>query len=113
MQLGPAVEALFALAHENRLAAFRLLIAAGEEGVGAGEIARKLDVLPNTLSSHLAILNHAGLIRSRREGRSIIYSADYDGMRGLLTFLMSECCGGRPEICGMLDDAAQGCGEAA
>jgi DNA-binding transcriptional ArsR family regulator len=102
-----AVSALSALAHEHRLAAFRLLVRAGEGGVPAGDIARELGVLPNTLSSHLAILGHAGLIRSRREGRSILYSADYDGMRGLLDFLVTDCCGGRPEICAPLADAAR------
>lgn len=102
-----AVSALSALAHEHRLAAFRLLVRAGEGGVPAGDIARELGVLPNTLSSHLTILGHAGLIRSRREGRSILYSADYDGMRGLLDFLVADCCGGRPEICAPLADAAR------
>ncbi|RYE00424.1 MAG: transcriptional regulator, partial [Sphingomonadales bacterium] len=61
---------------------------------------------PNTLSTHLTILGHAGLVRSRREGRSIIYSADYEGMRALLGFLVADCCGGRPEICGPLVDLA-------
>ena len=99
MQLPTAVEALSALAHGSRLAVFRLLVRAGDEGVPAGEIAREIGALPNTLSSHLTILGHAGLIRSRRDGRLVIYSADYDRMRNLLGFLVEDCCGGRPEIC--------------
>jgi DNA-binding transcriptional ArsR family regulator len=99
MQLPTAVEALSALAHGSRLAVFRLLVRAGDEGLPAGEIAREIGALPNTLSSHLTILSHAGLIRSRRDGRLVIYSADYDRMRDLLGFLVDDCCGGRPEIC--------------
>jgi DNA-binding transcriptional ArsR family regulator len=102
LQLPVAVEALSALAHASRLAAFRLLVRAGPEGVAAGEIAREIGALPNTLSTHLTILGHAGLVRSRREGRSIVYSADYERMGELLGFLVDDCCGGRPEICGTL-----------
>lgn len=104
MQLPTAVEALSALAHGSRLAVFRLLVRAGAEGMPAGEIAREIGALPNTLSSHLTILDHAGLVQSRREGRSIIYSADYGRMRDLLGFLVADCCGGRPEICGSLNE---------
>lgn len=102
MQLPVAVEALSALAHASRLAVFRLLVRAGEDGMAAGDIAREIGALPNTLSTHLTILGHAGLIRSRRDGRSIIYSADYARMRDLLGFLVADCCAGRPEICGDL-----------
>jgi DNA-binding transcriptional ArsR family regulator len=112
MQLPQAVEALSALAHASRLAVFRLLVRAGPEGVGAGAIAREIGALPNTLSAHLTILGHAGLIRSRREGRAIIYVADYDRMRDVLGFLVADCCGGHPEICGALatvPDAADCC----
>jgi len=108
MQIPTAVEALSALAHASRLAVFRLLVRAGPEGLRAGEIAREVGALPNTLSSHLTILAHAGLIRSRRDGRAIVYSADYDGMRALLGFLMDDCCGGRPEICAPLSELAVG-----
>lgn len=94
-----AVTTLSALAHEGRLAVFRLLVQAGPSGLAAGEIARRLEVLPNTLSAGLSALSHAGLVTARREGRSIIYAADYEGMRGLLAFLMEDCCGGSPEIC--------------
>ena len=109
MQLPTAVVALSALAHGHRLAVFRLLVRAGADGVPAGEIARDVGVLPNTLSSHLTILGHAGLILSRRDGRSLIYSADYEGMRDLLGFLVADCCAGRPEICAPLLDTLSCC----
>ena len=72
----------------------------------AGEIAREVGALPNTLSSNLNILVRAGLARARRESRSILYSADYDGMRSLLGFLMKDCCGGRAEICAPITELA-------
>jgi DNA-binding transcriptional ArsR family regulator len=106
MQLPGAVEGLSALAHASRLAVFRLLVRAGPDGLPAGEIAREVGALPNTLSTHLTILGHAGLIGSRREGRSVIYSADYEGMRALLGFLVEDCCAGRPEICAPLASIA-------
>lgn len=97
-----AVAALSALAQGHRLAVFRLLARAGAAGLPAGEIARDVGLLPNSLSTHLAILGHAGLIVSRRDGRQIIYSADFGRMRDLLAFLVDDCCEGRPEICGLL-----------
>ena len=102
MEMTDAVAALSALALEVRLAAFRTLVQAGHEGVAAGEIARRLDVPPNTLSSHLNILSHARLIRGRRDGRSIIYTARYEVMTELLEYLMQNCCAGNLEICGPL-----------
>ncbi|MDX5330379.1 MAG: transcriptional regulator, partial [Caulobacteraceae bacterium] len=72
-------------------------------------LARSLGVAPNTLSAQLTILTNAGLARSRRDGRSIIYAADYDGMGDLLLFLMQDCCQGRPEICAPVTAAAQAC----
>lgn len=102
MESPDAVAALAALAHEGRLAVFRLLVQAGSEGVAAGEIARRVGSAPNTLSANLNVLAHAGLVRSRREGRSIIYTADYARMRDLLAYLMEDCCGGEPEICAPL-----------
>ena len=111
IDLAQAVGALSALAHETRLAVFRLLVRTGEAGTSAGEIAREIGVLPNTLSTHLAILAQAGLIHSRRDGRSIVYSVDYDGMQALLQFLIADCCDGRPEICGSLSQVAQIRGE--
>ena len=105
MDLTAAVEAMNALGQETRMRAFRLLVEAGEEGVPAGEIARRLDVPHNTMSTHLALLARAGLIRARRESRSIIYMADLAGTRALLAFLVQDCCRGRPEACGPLLDA--------
>ena len=94
-----AVTGLAALAHEGRLAVFRLLVKAGPDGVAAGDIARTLDTAPNTMSAQLLVLSNAGLIHARREGRSIIYAADFEKMSALLQFLTKDCCGGRPEIC--------------
>jgi DNA-binding transcriptional ArsR family regulator len=104
-----AIESLSALAHPGRLAAFRLLVRAGAEGVPAGEIARALGAPANSMSTQLAILSRAGLIRSRRESRSIIYSADYAQITALLGFLMEDCCQGRPEICGPITAMAACC----
>jgi DNA-binding transcriptional ArsR family regulator len=99
MEKPTAISALSALAHEGRLDIFRLLVRAGAEGMAAGEIARTTGAAASTQSVNLAILSRAGLIASRRDGRSIIYAAAYDQMRDLLGFLMEDCCGGRPEIC--------------
>lgn len=100
-----AIRGLAALAQEGRLAVFRLLVRNGPEGIAAGEIARALGVSPNTLSAQLAVLANAGLVTGRRNGRSIIYAADFVGMSGLLRYLLEECCEGRPEICGFLGGA--------
>ncbi|MBU1375146.1 MAG: metalloregulator ArsR/SmtB family transcription factor [Alphaproteobacteria bacterium] len=106
-----AVSALGALAHEGRLDIFRLLVRAGAEGMAAGDIARATDAAASTQSANLTILSRAGLIMSRRAGRSIIYSAAYDQMRDLLGFLMEDCCGGNPAICAPLAAlASQPCG---
>jgi DNA-binding transcriptional ArsR family regulator len=111
MEMKPAVASLAALAHEGRLSTFRLLVQAGPDGLAAGEAARRLGVLPSTLSATFNVLSHAGLIRSRRDGRSIIYTADYDAMRELLAFLMEDCCAGKPEICAPLAAlVGHGCG---
>jgi DNA-binding transcriptional ArsR family regulator len=88
------IAALGALAQENRLAAFRLLVEAGPEGLAAGLIAERLGVPPSSLSFHLAQLTRAGLIRQRRVSRSLIYSADFDAMNGLIGYLTENCCGG-------------------
>ena len=102
MKTPAAVNTLSALAHETRLSVFRLLVQAGPDGMPAGELARRLGVVANTLSAHLNVLGHAGLVRSRRDGRSIIYAAEYDRMTELLAFLMQDCCGGAPEVCAPL-----------
>lgn len=99
MDIESAVKALGALAQQSRLAAFRLLVRSGTEGLAAGEIAQALSIPHNTLSSHLATLAQGGLVRSRREGRSIIYSVDFDGTRAMLGFLVEDCCRGAPEVC--------------
>jgi DNA-binding transcriptional ArsR family regulator len=108
MDISTATHALSALAHENRLGTFRLLIETGVDGMSAGDIARSLGIPHNTMSTHLAILTRAGLLNSRRDGRSIFYSVDFDGTRGLLGFLIQDCCKGNPEIC-KLDDLMAVC----
>jgi len=109
MESQNAIESLAALAHAGRLAVFRLLVQAGPEGVPAGEIARSLETPANTMSTQLAILTRAGLIRSRRESRSVIYTADCQSITGLLAFLVEDCCQGRPEVCAPLLQAASCC----
>ena len=109
MEMKNAVAALSALAHEGRLNAFRLLVRAGKEGIAAGELARTLEVAPNTLSSNLGILSNAGLIEGRRAGKSVIYSVRYRDTTGLLQFLMEDCCAGSSEICAPLMDIALVC----
>jgi ArsR family transcriptional regulator len=110
MESNAAVEMLSALGHPGRLAVFRLLVKAGPEGLPAGEIARSLGMLPNTLSANLNILSRAGLTTSRREGRSILHAARYAQMRELLGWLVEDCCNGRLEICAPLAEMAQvGC----
>jgi ArsR family transcriptional regulator, arsenate/arsenite/antimonite-responsive transcriptional repressor len=94
METNHAVDALAALAQETRLTAFRLLVEAGPEGIAAGEIARTLDVPPPNLSFHLSALVHAGLVTSRRDGRQVIYAADFDAMDTLVGFLAQNCCRG-------------------
>lgn len=94
MEATSAVEALAALAQEHRLALFRLLVQAGEEGLAAGVIAGKLAIPNSSLSFHLAHLRRAGLVRQERRHRSIIYRADYVGMNALIGYLLENCCGG-------------------
>ncbi len=105
-----AVAALAALAHADRLAAFRALVQAGPEGLPSGVIAERLGAAPTRMSFHLAALERGGLIGSRRDGRRILYAVRYDEMRGLLGFLTEDCCGGRPELCGDLAALVPACG---
>ncbi|TQV77946.1 ArsR/SmtB family transcription factor [Denitrobaculum tricleocarpae] len=99
MDTKDVLAAFAALSQETRLEVFRLLVKAGEEGLLSGEIGERLQVRQNTMSANLSVLLNAGLLRNRREGRSVRYFADYDGMRGLLGYLMEDCCGGKPELC--------------
>ena len=94
METTEAVTALGALAQESRLDVFRLLVRTGSQGLPAGEISERLKIAPATLSFHLAQLRQAGLATVKREGRSLIYSADYDGMNSLMGFLTDNCCEG-------------------
>ncbi|RXZ66514.1 ArsR/SmtB family transcription factor [Pelagerythrobacter rhizovicinus] len=96
MEAIDTIRALSALAQEHRLAAFRLLVQASEEGMAAGALADSLDVPPSSMSFHLAQLANAGLVTQRRESRSIIYSADYAAMNALMSYLTENCCGGVP-----------------
>src|SRR5215207_1176070 len=102
MESEDAILALAALAQSTRLEAFRLIVKHEPDGVPAGEIARQLAVPHNTMSAHLNVLSRAGLVRSERQSRSIIYRADLDRFRAVATFLLKDCCGGRPEVCGPL-----------
>ena len=94
-----ALLALAALGQDTRLEVFRLLVRAGAEGVPSGEVASRLSIVQNTMSAHLKILGHAGLVRAEREGRTIRYVADMTGFRDLLAYLMEDCCNGAPELC--------------
>jgi ArsR family transcriptional regulator len=96
MQKSNAVVALAALAQHNRLDVFRLLVKAGADGLAAGQVAASLGVAPNVLTFHFDRLRMAGLITVRRQGRSMIYAARYDTMRGLLCYLTENCCQGAP-----------------
>ena len=114
MEIQAATATLSALAHPGRLEVFRLLVRAGRSGMAAGDIARAIGALPNTLSANLNILSHAGLVASRREGRSIIYSVAFERMSDLLAFLVEDCCAGDSHICAPLAAIAEraACGAA-
>jgi ArsR family transcriptional regulator len=96
MEKTNAVAALAALAQDNRLDVFRLLVQAGPEGMPAGAVATALDLAPNTLTFHFDRLKAAGLVTVRRDGRSMIYAARFETMNSLLGFLTENCCGGAP-----------------
>src|SRR5436305_858033 len=99
MESSAAIAALAALAQDNRLDVFRLLVEAGPEGMPAGEVANALGLAPNTLTFHFDRLRVAGLVTVRREGRSMIYAARYDTMNALIAFLTKNCCAGAQEKC--------------
>ena len=104
-----AVTSLAALAHQHRLAIFRLLVKQGPSGMPAGEIAESIGVSATNTSFHLKELERAGLLRATRLGRQIIYAVHVEGMRRLLTYLTEDCCQGRPELCGSAFTADKVC----
>lgn len=113
IQAEKAQAAFSALAQPTRLKAFRRLVVAHPQGLPAGEIAAYCKVPHNTMSTHLAALLRGGLIAVTREGRVMNYRADLDGLRGLVGFLMRDCCGGKPEICApVVDTFASSCAPA-
>ena len=99
MESDSTIAALGALAQTTRLDTFRLLVRHEPDGLPAGEIARQLDVPQNTMSAHLGILSRAGLVKSERQSRSIIYRADLDTLRVLTLYLVKDCCAGKLELC--------------
>lgn len=104
-----AVAAFAALGQENRFRVVRALVTAGPDGLAAGTLAAEIGVSATNLTFHLKGLSHAGLIRSRREGKSINYSAAYEGLSDLIAFLMRDCCQGRPEVCAPAVAALSAC----
>jgi DNA-binding transcriptional ArsR family regulator len=105
-----AIKAFAALAQEHRLTVFRLLVRHAPQGLPAGQIAAQVGVPSSTMSAHLAQLERAGLLRSWREQRRILYAVETEGVRQLVLFLTEDCCGGRPDLCGysLPADACQG-----
>ena len=99
MEMKTALSALEALSHETRLRVFRSLVKAGPAGLSAGEISARLNAKQNTMSSHLAKLDRAGIVSSERDGRHIIYRADFEAVSGLILYLMKDCCGNSAQLC--------------
>ena len=99
MDNSQTIEALSALAQATRLEAFKLLVKFAVDGVPAGEIARLLEVPHNTMSAHLSVLSRAGLIRSEKQSRSVIYYPELERVREVVSFLLKDCCAGHPQIC--------------
>src|SRR5690606_25752703 len=104
METNSAIATLSALAHEGRLSIFRALVRAGPDGRAAGKLGDAVGISGSTLSNNLAILTRAGLASATRDGRSIIYAADYAHMTDLLAFLLEDCCAGSPDVCSPLSD---------
>ncbi|GGE98917.1 helix-turn-helix transcriptional regulator [Stappia taiwanensis] len=94
-----AIDAFSALAHDTRLAIFRLLVQRGPAGTPAMEVGRLLDLKPSTLSGHLATLKRAGLVTAERQHREILYAPSFDAVNGLVRFLLQDCCGGDKSAC--------------
>ncbi len=99
MEERQALAAFSALSQETRLRILRMLVVAGPDGLASGAIAERAEVSASNVSFHLKELERASLVRQRREARSIVYSAEFDALSGLIRFLMEDCCSGRPEIC--------------
>lgn len=105
-----AIDAFAALAQPTRLDAFRLLVQQEPDGLPAGEIARRLDVPHNTMSTHLAVLARSGLVSVERHSRSMIYRVQLTAVRQLVLFMLKDCCNGRPELCApLIEDIARSC----
>ena len=102
MKTDEAITALSALAQATRLDTFRLLVRHEPDGVAAGDLARTVGVPQNTMSAHLTILSRAGLVTGERHSRTIIYRADIAAFQALTLFMIKDCCGGSPELCGPL-----------
>ena len=109
METELAILALAALAQSTRLDVFRLLVKQEPDGLAAGEIAKALAVPQNTMSAHLSVLSRARLVTARRNSRSIVYRADLNRFQGVMTFLVNDCCDGRPEICTPLIESITPC----
>ena len=107
MDIKDAVTLFDSLSQKTRLKAFRLLVQAGQSGLPAGELSEKLGTPHNTLSFHLNHLSNAGIIQSRRMGRSIIYTANYDAMRNLISFMVKDCC--NDDFASINKDKTSGC----
>ena len=99
MEIKKAVVALSSLAQESRLKIFRMLVKAGPEGMAAGEIAEKMKIPANALSFHIKELTNAGLLKSKKVGRSVIYEMHTRNIGGLMSFLTEDCCQGHPDLC--------------
>lgn len=107
-----ALMSFAALSQETRLHIVRMLVVAGPEGMAAGVVAEKAEVSPSNVSFHLKELERAGLINQKREARSMIYTANYDGLGALTRFLMEDCCAGHPQICAPAAEVATCCAPA-
>lgn len=104
-----ALDAFGALSQPTRLQMVRLLVVAGPQGLAAGALGEAVGASSSGASFHLSHLERAGLVQSRREARSIIYTANYEGLSGLVEFLMRDCCLGHPAICGPAAEVAKDC----
>lgn len=109
MEIINATASFAALSQDTRLKAFRLLVSHEPTGLPAGEIARTLDVPHNTMSAHLAVLARSGWVTSQRQSRQIIYRASLLHMEAIIQFLLTDCCGGHPELCGSLLNSLSAC----